>query len=100
MAGENPGGISRSNIGITWGHGRSINPPVTRRGVLGIVGKTHQTYNFLPPCQEIDISRHKLSQNDNFVSKYQSSVAAILKPHFQDHVTPIFQPTPILHLGP
>ena len=29
----------------------------------GIVGKTYQTYNSLPPCQEIDISCHKLSQN-------------------------------------
>ena len=27
----------------------------------GIVGKTYQTYNSLPPCQEIDMSRHKLS---------------------------------------
>ena len=61
----------------------------------GIVGKTYQTYNSLPPCQEIDISCHKLSQNDNFVSKYRSLVAAILKPRFRDHVTPIFQPTPI-----
>ena len=24
----------------------------------GIVGKTYQTYNSLPPCQEIDISCH------------------------------------------
>ena len=55
----------------------------------GIVGKTYQTYNSLPPCQEIVISRHKLSQNDNFMSKYPSSAAAILKPRFQDHVTPI-----------
>ena len=45
----------------------------------GIVGKTYQTYNSLPPCQEIDISYHKLSQNDNFVSRYPSSVATILK---------------------
>ena len=52
------------------------------------------------PCQEIDISRHKLSQNDNFVSKYPSSVTAILKPRFRDHVTPIFQPTPISDPGP
>ena len=29
----------------------------------GIVGKTYQTYNSLLPCQEIDISCHKLSQN-------------------------------------
>ena len=35
----------------------------------GIVGWTHQTYNSLPPCQEIDISCYKLSQNDDFVSK-------------------------------
>ena len=66
----------------------------------GIVDKTYQTYNSLPPCQEIDISRHKLNQNDNFVSKYPSSVAAILKPRFRDHVTPIFQPTPIKDPGP
>ena len=32
----------------------------------GIVGKTYQTYNSLPPCQEIDISCHKLGQNDDF----------------------------------
>ena len=29
------------------------------------------------------------------MSKYPSSVAAILKPRFRDRVTPIFQPTPI-----
>ena len=46
------------------------------------------------------MSRHKLSQNDNFVSEYPSSVAAILKPRFRDHVTPIFQPTPISDPGP
>ena len=69
----------------------------------GIVGKTYQTYNSLPPCQVIDISCLKLSmlsQNDNFVSKYPNSVAAILKLRFQDHVTPIFQPTPISDPGP
>ena len=66
----------------------------------GIVAKTYQTYNSLPPCQEIDISRHKLSQNDNFVSKYLCSVAAILKPRFRDRMTPIFQPTPISDPGP
>ena len=66
----------------------------------GIVGKTYQTYNSLPSCQEIDISRHKLTQNDNFVSKYPSSVAAILKPRCLDHMTPIFQPTPISDPGP
>ena len=66
----------------------------------GIVGKTYQTYNSLPPCQEIDISRYKLSQNENFVSKYPSSVAAILKLRFRDRVTPIFQPTPISDPGP
>ena len=66
----------------------------------GIVGKTYQTYSSLPPCQEIDISRHKLSQNDNFVSNYPSLVAAVLKPHFRDHMTPIFQPTPIWDPGP
>ena len=66
----------------------------------GIVGKTYQTYNSLPPCQEIDISCHKLSQNGDFVSKYPSSVAAILKPSFRDHVTPIFQPAPISDPGP
>ena len=48
----------------------------------GIVGKTYQTYNNLPPCQEIDISCHKLSQNNNLVSKYPSLVAAILKLRF------------------
>ena len=57
---------------------------------VSIVGKTYQTFNSLPPCQEIVISRHKLSQNDNFVSKYPSSAAAILKLRFRDHVTPIF----------
>ena len=56
----------------------------------GIVGKTYQTYNSLLPCQEIDISCHKLSQNGDFVSKYPSSAAAILKLRFRDHVTPIF----------
>ena len=47
-----------------------------------------------------DISCHKLGQNDDFVSKYLSSVAAILKPRFRDHVTPIFQLTPISEPGP
>ena len=56
----------------------------------GIVGKRYQTYNSLLLCQEIDISCHKLSQNGDFVSKYPSSAAAILKLRFQDHVTPIF----------
>ena len=79
MAGVNLGGTSRSNIHINLG------PRMD-----GIVGKTYQTYNSLPPCQEIDISFHKLSQNDNFVSKYPSSVAAILKLCFQDHMSPIF----------
>ena len=36
----------------------------------------------------------------NFVSKYPSSVAAILKLGFPDHVTAIFQPTPISDPGP
>ena len=66
----------------------------------GIVGKTYQTYNSLRPCQEIDISCHKLGQNDDFVSKYPSSAAAILKLRFRDHVTPIFQPVPISDPGP
>ena len=58
-------------------------------GMDGIVGKTYQTYNSLPPCQKNDKSCHKLSQNDNFVStsKYPSLVAAILKLLFGDHVT-------------
>ena len=56
----------------------------------GIVGKTYQTYNSLFPCQEIDISFHKLSQNGDFVNKFPSSAAAILKLRFRDHVTPIF----------
>ena len=47
-----------------------------------------------------NVSCHKLGQNDDFVSKYPSSVAAILKPRFRDHMTPIFQPTPISELGP
>ena len=66
----------------------------------GIVGKTYQIYSSLPPCQEIDISCHKLNQNGDFVSKYPSSVAAILKLRFRDHVTPIFQLAPISDLGP
>ena len=41
-----------------------------------------------------------VSQNDNFVSKYPSSAAAILKLRFRDHVTPIFQPVPISDPGP
>ena len=65
-----------------------------------IVGKTYQTYNSLPPWQEIVISRDKLIQNDNFVSKYPSSAAAILKLRFRDHVTTIFQPVPISDPGP
>ena len=68
----------------------------------GIVGKTYQTYNSLPPCQEIDIhvSCHELCQNGDFVSKYPSSVTAILKLRFRDHMTPIFQPAPISDPGP
>ena len=46
------------------------------------------------------ISCHKLGQNDDFVSKYPSSAAAILKLRFRDHVTPIFQPVPISDPGP
>ena len=42
-----------------------------------IVGKTYLTYNSFPPCQEIDISCHKISQNGHFVSKYPSSVTGI-----------------------
>ena len=50
------------------------------------------------------VSCHKLSQNDNFVSKYPSSVATILKLRFQDHVTdfladPDFRPGPAIQLG-
>ena len=52
MAGVNPGGVSRSNIGITWGH----------RGMT-LLAKKKKTYNFLPPGQEID----QLSQYDHFV---------------------------------
>ena len=55
--------------------------------------------NYLPPYQEIDISCYKLSQNDNFVSKYPSSVATIWKLRFRYHLTPIFQPTPISDPG-
>ena len=79
MTGVNLGGISWSNIGITWSH-----------GLDDIVGKTYQTYNSLPPCQEIDISCHKLSQNDHFVGKHPSLVIAVLKLRFGDHVTTIF----------
>ena len=68
--------------------------------LLANYGKTYQTYNSLSPCQEIDISCHKLCQNGDFVSKYPSSVAAIVKLRFRDHVTPIFQPAPILDPGP
>ena len=50
-------------------------------------------------CQEIDISCHKLCQNGDFVSKYPSSVAAILKLRFRDYVTPIFQLAPISDPG-
>ena len=34
------------------------------------------------------------------MSKYPSSVAAILKLRFRDLVTPIFKPTPISEPGP
>ena len=71
----------------------------------GIVGKTYQTYNYLHPCQEIDIC-HKLSQSENFVTKYPSSVAAILKFRFRDRprdpdfpVDPDFGPGPVIQLG-
>ena len=90
MAGVNPGGISPT---VEYRH--HLRPRMD-----GIVGKTYQTYHSLPRCQEIDISCHKLSQNDNFVSKYPSSVTAILKLCFRDHVTLIFQPTPISDQGP
>ena len=61
----------------------------------GIVGKTYQTYISLSPCQEIDISCDKLSQNDNFVRSPASwnSVSGTMWLRF-------FQPTPILDLGP
>ena len=53
----NPGGISRSSIGITWGH-----------GWMTLLAKhTKLIILCLDPCQEIDISYHKLSQNDHFV---------------------------------
>ena len=70
----------------------------------GIVGKTYQT-NYLPPCQKVDISRHKLSQNDNFVSKYPSLVPAILKPLFSGPhdsdfpADPDLGPGPVIQLG-
>ena len=88
MAGVTPGGISQLNISINRGH------------MDGIVGKTYQTYNSLPPYQEIDMSCHKLSQNDNFGSKYLSSVAATFKHRFREHVTTIFLLTPISAAGP
>ena len=72
----------------------------------GIVGKTYQTYNSLPPCQEIDISCHKLSQNGDFVSKYPSSFAAIfIETQFsgpRDSDFPAgsdFGPGPVIQLG-
>ena len=39
------------------------------------------------PCQEIDVSFHKLIQNGNFVSEFLSSVTTTLKHRFQSHVT-------------
>ena len=66
---------------------------------LGKVEKKY-TKSFHAGLKEINISCHKLSQNDDFVSKYPSSVAAILKPRFLDHVTPIFQLVPISGPGP
>ena len=54
--------------------------------------------------KEIDISCHKLCQNDNFVSKYPSSVAAILKLCFMScdpdfPANPDFGPGPVIQLG-
>ena len=55
MAGVNPGDISQSK------YLHHLGPRMD-----GTVGKIYQAYNFLPPCQEINISCHKLSQIDNF----------------------------------
>ena len=66
----------------------------------GIVGKTYQTYNYLPPRQEIDISCHKLSQNDYFLRKYPSSVAAIGKLRFSGPGDPDFPADPDFGSGP
>ena len=66
----------------------------------GIVGKTYQTYDSLPPCQEIDVSCHKLSQNGDFVSKYPSSAAAILKLRFSGPRDSDFLAGPDFGAGP
>ena len=81
------GDISRSNIGITWGHGwMALLAKHTKLIILCLHAKK--------------LIYHVKSQNDDFVSKYPSSVAAILKSCFRDQVTLIFQPTPISDPGP
>ena len=65
MAGVNPG--ARTHFSVEYRH--HLGPRMD-----SIVGKTYQTYNSLPPCQEIDIYHNKLSLIDNFVSKYPISV--------------------------
>ena len=53
------------------------NPPIPHSNSR--YNLAYQTYNSLPLCQEIDISSHKLNQNDYFESKYPSLVTTILK---------------------
>ena len=64
-----------------------------------IVGKTCQINNSLPPCQEIDLSFHKLSQNGHFESKFLSSVDHHETP-FSAYVILKFYLTPISVSGP
>ena len=66
----------------------------------GIVGKTYKTYNSLPPCQEIDISCHKLSQNDNFVSKISEFGCRHLETPFSGPRDPDFPADPNFGSGP
>ena len=85
MAGVNPRGISRSNIGHGW---MALLAKHTKLIIIFLHGKK---------LIDHDINKAKMMI---FVSKYPNSVAAILKPRFRDHVAPIFQPTPISDPGP
>ena len=79
MAGVNPGGISWSNIGITWG-----------QWWTALLAKHAKLIILCLHAKKLIYHVINQAKNDNFVSEYPSSVAAILNLCFQDHVAPIF----------
>ena len=60
-----------------------------------IVDKTRRICSYLLPCQEIDMTCHKLSPNGHFMSKFPSSTAAILPAGFSGPATKNSEPAEI-----